>query len=89
MLAELRVGVAPSADGSVIPQRAAKTGETIVSDAHGKYYEAVSRGDVFIAHNVAAQAVSVALATTYTGLVLSNPIGNTKNYALLCAMFAL
>ena len=64
-------------------------GDTIVSDAHGRYYEAAINGAIFTASNVAAQAVSVALATTYTGLCLSNPVGSGKNLVLLSGQYAL
>lgn len=60
-----------------------------VADAHGRYMTAALEGRLFTACNVAAQAVSVALATTYTGLCLSNPAGNTKNLVLLAGQYAL
>lgn len=65
------------------------TGAQVIADAHGRYAEAARRGNLFIAHNVAAQAISVALATAYTGLCISNPLGNTKNLELLGAGLAL
>lgn len=61
----------------------------VVTDAHGRYHESACRQKLFTAHNVAAQAVSVALATTYTGLCLSNPIGNTFKASLIGAGYAL
>jgi hypothetical protein len=45
------------------------------------------RGNVFIAANQGAQAISVALATAYTGIVLSNPVGSGRRLALLRASF--
>lgn len=51
-------------------------GDQIVSGLRGSYYEATRRGQVFNACNTAAQAVSVGLTTTYTGLMLVNPPGN-------------
>jgi hypothetical protein len=72
----------------IVP-RAGRSGATVVQNAHGRYMEAVKRGNVFIAHNVAAQAVSVALATTYTGLMLSNPANSGKDLVLLGAQFAI
>lgn len=56
---------------------------------HGDYHEAVMRGNAYAASNQAAQAVSVALATTYTGLCLSNPAGSNKVLSLLMVGFAL
>jgi len=43
----------------------------------------------FSASNVAAQAVSVALATTYTGLCISNPVGSGFNLQMIGAQYAL
>lgn len=88
MDAEFVVGPRKLNDGTKATGRSTRTGEQAVSDAHARYMEAVLRGSVFLAHNVAAQAVSVALATTYTGLVLCNPLGSGKNLVLLAAQFA-
>ncbi len=84
-----KVGPQKNADGSNNVGRSGRTGEQVVADAHGRYMEATLRGNVFTASNVAAQAVSVALTTTYTGLCLSNPAGNTKNLALLAGQYAI
>jgi hypothetical protein len=45
--------------------------------------------NVFSASNVAAQAVSVALTTVYTGLVISNPIGSGKVLEFLSGQYAI
>lgn len=45
--------------------------------------------NVFTASNVAAQAVSVALTTVYTGLCISNPIGSGKVLEVLSGQFAI
>lgn len=86
-----QVGLASTnaGDGSQLPLRQGKTGEMIVQTLHGRYYEQVVRGNVYGASNQAAQAVSVALATTYTGLCLSNPIGNNRNLVLLSVGYSL
>ena len=60
-------------------ERIGNQNDRIVSQLHGKMYEQTQRLNMFFAANQAAQAVSVALTTTYTGLCLSNPAGNTKN----------
>lgn len=86
---EGRIGPNPGADGTVHEIRLDKTGAQAVTDAHGRYSEAARRGNLFVASNVAATAVSVALATAYTGLVVSNPLGNLKNLELLGVAFAL
>jgi hypothetical protein len=58
-------------------------GDQITSGLRGSYYEATRRGQVFNAMNTAAQAVSVGLTTTYTGLMLVNPPGNLLNLEVL------
>lgn len=83
------VGQQTLADGSKAVPRLGNNGELIIGNLHGRYYEQVKRGNVFGASNQAAQAVSVALATTYTGLCLSNPLGSGKNLVLLSAGYAL
>jgi hypothetical protein len=89
MIIEARTGLITAADGTVSPLRTDKTGGLLVADVHAKYMEAVLRGGVFIASNVGAQAVSVALATTYTGLMISNPLNSGKNMVLLAGQYAL
>jgi hypothetical protein len=69
--------------------RMGKYGDIMVTELTPRYAENTKRGYTFLASNQAAQAVSVALATTYTGICLSNPIGNTKNLVLLSAGFGL
>jgi hypothetical protein len=69
--------------------RQGQMGELIVSELQGRYYENAYRQNLFWAANQAAQAVSVALATTYTGICLSNPAGNTKNLVPLKLQYAL
>lgn len=49
-----------------------------VGQRHGKYSAASLAGSVAIAANAAATALTVALATTYTGLALTNPAGSGK-----------
>lgn len=46
-------------------------------------------GNILMAHNTAAQAVSVALTTTYTGLCLSNPVGSQVDLVMLGCNYAL
>ena len=84
-----QVGPQQGADGANLALRQGNSGEIVTQNLHGRYYEQVVRGNVFGASNQAAQAVSVALATTYTGLCLSNPLGNNKNLVLLSAGYAL
>ncbi len=47
--------------------------DRIVSQLHGPLYEFAGRGQMFNACSQAATTSTIALATTYTGLCLSNP----------------
>lgn len=67
-----------AADGSNVEIRQGHTGEVIVQELHGRYAESMARGLMFSAANQAAQAVSAALATTYTGIGIYNPLNSGK-----------
>ncbi len=95
---ELNVGpqAVAAGDGTDISSRAGRTGDQIVSELHGRYFEQMRSGKMFSAANQAAQATSVALATTYTGILLYNPVNSGKllvpnkiKYALSAAPAAL
>lgn len=72
------VGPQLAGDGAQIAPRLGHTGEAIVQELHGRYYESMARGLMYSASNQAATAVSAALSTTYTGLCLYNPVGSGK-----------
>ena len=78
---ELLVGTSTKKTGQVVA-RGTYTGETAVVDAHARYMDAVLGGNVFVAANVASQALSLGSATA-TGLVLTNPAGSGKNLVVL------
>lgn len=82
-LAQIQVGPQPASDGSIINARGSRDGAQVVTHLHGRHYEQASRHNIFSAANQAAQAISVALATTYTGLVVSNPAGSVINLSIL------
>ena len=67
--------------------RSGKGGDVIASELHSKYYEQTYNGNVFFVANQVAVTTTIGLATTYTGLVLTNPIGSTVNLAILKATF--
>lgn len=83
MLSQTTVGPQTAADGTVITQRAGKTGDTIVSELHGRYYEQAYRKNLFTAY-CAAQATSVA-GTAMVGLQVWNgsPVAGGVNLVLL------
>ncbi|SRR6266851_7338004 len=62
--------------------RGGKQGEGLVSELHARYYEQTYRGNVYFAATAALVTTTVGLATTYTGLVLSNPITSIVNLVL-------
>jgi hypothetical protein len=73
------VGPVSAGDGTGPKARGGRQGEQIVQDLHGRYYEATFRKSVF---SGAAVATTVGLATTHTGLCLTNPIGSNVNLVL-------
>lgn len=66
-----------------------RQGDLTFQSAGADYQEVALRGFVYSATNQAAQAISVALATTYTGLCLSNPVNSKYNLVLLGCNIAL
>lgn len=75
------VGISMSDTAQTIP-RGGRQGDTIVSELHGRYYEASYRERRFVGGNQAGATTTVGLATTHTGLVLSNPINSTVNLVI-------
>ena len=76
---EAVVGPRPMADGNTQVARLGRQGDLITSNLHGDYTEATFRKSMFVAATQAGQTTSAGLSTTYVGLVISNPIGNTMN----------
>ncbi len=68
-------------DGTEPTIRMGKTAEQIIQQLHGRYYEAVYRRTMFNGA-ITGQVTTVGLATTYTGLCLSNPVGSPVNLVL-------
>ncbi len=93
MSLEVKFEVGPqaqsAADGTPLVPRLGRTGDTIISELHGRYFEQNYRGRIFSAANQAAQAVSAALATVYTGFCLYNPLNSGKILVPLKAKYAL
>ena len=89
MRSEIAVRNADGTVGSSVEQKGTKEGFVGTADFYARYRAAVQTGNVFSASNVAAQAVSVALTTTYTGLCVSNPVGSKKNLVMLACQYAL
>lgn len=80
------VGQVTYGDGATVNNdRFGRLGDKIVTELNARYYEQVARGNTFFAASQAVATTTVGLATTYTGLCLSNPIASGKNLALLFA----
>lgn len=81
------VGQPPAiADGVAYgSDRYARMGDKIVSELNPRYYEQFARGNGYLACTQAVATTTVGLATTYTGLCLSNPIGSGKNVSIALA----
>jgi hypothetical protein len=68
--------------GIQVPLRQGNMGDAIMSELHGRYYEAAYRRTLFTASNAAAVATVAIGTTTHTGLVVANPIGSLVNLVL-------
>lgn len=77
----LAVGPALAASGANLAQRSGNLGDAIVSELHGRYYEQTLRGNMY-GGAITGQVTTVGLATTYTGLCLSNPVGSGVNLVI-------
>ena len=87
MLTQGQVGPVPQTAsaqaGTQLPYRQGNMGDSIVSELHGRYYEAAYRRAIFSAGNQAAVATTALGTLAHTGLVLSNPVGSLVNLVLL------
>lgn len=82
------VGVQNNPDSSnPVTQRFGKGGDALASELQARYYEQTYRGNVFSVASQAVATTTVGLATTYTGLVIANPVGSGVNLALLKCSF--
>jgi len=83
-VAELIVGPGTKLpEGLQTPSRATYDGAQLAQALHGDYLAAALRQKLFVAAVQAGVTSSVGLATTYTGLVVSNPIGSLVNLAIM------
>ena len=62
--------------------RQGQLGDVIVSELHGRYYETAYRRNMFAAATQTGVTTTVAFATTYVGLCLTNPTTSTVNCVL-------
>lgn len=77
------VGPQPGGDGTTPPTgRQAKTGDAVVTQGHGKYYEAAGRGVLFAACDQGVGIVVQVTITTAATLCLYNPANSQKRIAI-------
>ena len=82
MYNELMVGPQTLGDSVRNVARSGRTGEQMVSQLHGRYYEQTYRKNMYYAAIQAVATTTTGLATTYTGLCISNPVTSTVNAVL-------
>ena len=70
-------------EGVSLPPLVDESGVLIIKNAGGRYYNSVKDGNVYVAANQTGCVWTIGLATTYTGLCLSNPPGSGKNLSIL------
>ena len=70
-----------TAAGQGLPVLVDSNGKLITKCVGGAYYE--NRRNTYIAANQTGCVWTVGLATTYTGLCLTNPLGSGKNLSIL------
>lgn len=80
--AQIVSGVQSNSDSTLFTPRGGRQGDAIVSELHGRYYEQTYRGNCFSASIQSVATTTVGLATTYTGLCVSNPVGSGYNLVL-------
>lgn len=82
------VGNTSQPSGTNAPLRGGNMGQLIIDELYGAQYESTYRGQTFFGASQAVVATALASGLTATntgGLVLNNPIGNTKNLVLRAA----
>lgn len=71
-------------DGSVIPVGAGRHGQVFADEIHGRWYQAASRGNLFIASTAIAGVTLPAPATTLASKAgMNNPLGSGVNVELV------
>lgn len=75
-----KVGPQRVGDGDEPIARQGSTGELIVQDLNGRYYEQAVRGNVFIYNSVSTGIALIVSATTGGHPTIFNPLGSGKNW---------
>lgn len=83
MHAEYRVGQGVASDGALDEGRLTRHKGIAVTDAHGRLYDAVQRGNCYVAAMQAAAALGTGLTATAVTLTLYNPSSSPVHLVLL------
>lgn len=78
MILQGQAGIATVNDGNIATARMGRQGDQIVSELHGRYYEATVRGNMY-GITGGLTTTTAAGAATFTGLVVGNPAGSGYN----------
>lgn len=81
LMSNVQCGPQVVSDAVSVLARGGKSAEAIIQQLHGRYYETNYRNALF-SGSIVGQVTTVGLATTYTGLVLSNPVASTVNLVI-------
>lgn len=76
------VGASRSTVGQTANVALGRDNDQLSTELHARYYEQTFRGNTYSASNQSVATTTLGLNTTYTGLVVSNPIGSGINMAL-------
>lgn len=74
-----------NATSTLVTQRFGRYADAAVTEYNARYYQATKDGLCFTAASQALVTTTVGLATTYTGLVLSNPITSQVDLVIVQA----
>lgn len=83
MKVEARVAQGVAADGALDELRLTRQKGLATADAHGRYFDAVDRGNCFFAQLTSACTWGTALTATAVTFTLYNPSGSGRNLVLL------
>lgn len=82
---QLLTGTQANNSGMIISSRGGRAGDDIVSEYNPRYYQGTKDGLGFTGATQALVTTTVGLNTTYTGLVLSNPVGSVVDLVVVTA----
>jgi hypothetical protein len=83
MIADGKAGQNIVQDGAESELRLGRYGALAMMSSHARYYDAVVRGNVFVASLQSAVALGTALTATAVTFTLYNPAGSGKNLVIM------